>query len=268
MTDDDSPEATNEWTASDERGTSGTGSTGRRELLGLAGSAGFVTLAGCTVSREGVEVAWGGDSDGAAEAGRGEGDDPGSEAGESGEADDEDDETDDNDDEDDETDDEAETEDGGVVSTVSVYDVELTAVSEDMTVGGRILVEGVYDGGTVLPVDHDDREIWYGDMIPLEVDDPREFDVDARVDFPEDAIEDVDESEPHLLVRGEFADLNNYDQTMNRYDTTMDTARVFLKPGSVGVYDDQELAFFFEGGTEVRMTFSVAPVLTVEVTAL
>ncbi|ARS89572.1 hypothetical protein [Natrarchaeobaculum aegyptiacum] len=217
-----------------------------------------------------------GDTDDAPGDGADEPDDD-AEADESGDSDDGDDESEPDDDQAVEDDDESEPDDDQAVEdddesesddaetdrtalpNVRIHDFELTTTSGDMDVYGKISARGIYDEDEyITPRGHSTWEIWdleEDDAISLTDGSSTAIDTPVTIEFPDEAVENVDERDPYLVVRGDFVQRRPSDE--NRF-LGWGSIRVPLKAGSDAEYDQKKLTFT-EGGADLRLTFSVSP---------
>lgn len=229
----------------DERKRACTETVDRRRLLGMVATTGAIGLAGCTVDEDGIEVSFSGSSD---DAGVEDDVGPVEEA------------TDDQsgDEETGESAEEGTDEDEQVAKTHRVHEFHLTSES-DMNVFGRIAARGIFDEDEYLtPEGRRDWEIWHredDEYISLERDTPTEVNANAIIEFPEEAVEDIDRSEPFIIVRGDFVRVR--EQPPNEF-LGWESTRTFLEMSTDVEYGEQELSFT-ETDADLRLTYSITP---------
>lgn len=165
-------------------------------------------------------------------------------------------------DEDEDEDEDEDATDDTVIGSIRLHDFELTATGlstttdetpwdGDTAVEGDISILGEYDGGEVTPSGHTDSHVWYDDH-KLYDGDSEPIDLGVTVRFPDDALEDIEQSTPSVHVKAGFFSYTGG-------DTDIDDTRIFLEAGSDATYDDQELTFYTGGAETLTLTFSVSP---------
>lgn len=143
-----------------------------------------------------------------------------------------------------------------------VHDFELTSHDGDVDVYGNIKMRGVYDedeyinprGRTdweALILDEDEY-LSLAEGIPQEVIVP-----DSTIVFPPEAIENLDESEPFVIVR---VDLIRRHESADNEFLGWDSVRVFVDDLDGQTEGEEVTLQFTGGGSDVRISFTVTPV--------
>ena len=204
----------------------------RRRFLQVASVVGLGSLAGCTVSVDEDGISWG---DSEAETPEPE------------------------------TTEETETPEPTPRPTAERYEVEdfeLTSHNGDLDVYGRISMRGVYDeteyinprgrsSWEVLDIDEDE-------YLDLEENTPQELFVsDSTIVFPAEAIENLAESEPYVIVRVDL--IERRESTDNEF-LGWNSHRVFLDDIDGEMEGEEVTMQFTGGGNDVRFTYTVTPV--------
>ena len=226
----------------------------RRRFLQVASVVGLGSLAGCTVSVDEDGISWG---DSEAET-------PEPETTEETETP-EPETTEETETPEPETTEETETPEPTPRPTAERYEVEdfeLTSHNGDLDVYGRISMRGVYDeteyinprgrsSWEVLDIDEDE-------YLDLEENTPQELFVsDSTIVFPAEAIENLAESEPYVIVRVDL--IERRESTDNEF-LGWNSHRVFLDDIDGEMEGEEVTMQFTGGGNDVRFTYTVTPV--------
>lgn len=143
-----------------------------------------------------------------------------------------------------------------------VHDFELTSHDGDVDVYGNIKMRGIYDedvyinprGRTnweALIIDEDE-------YLSLVEGTPQEVIVpDSTIVFPTEAIENLDESEPFIIVRVDL--IKRRESDTNEF-LGWDSARVFVDELDGRTEGEEITLQFTGGGNDVRISFTVSPV--------